>query len=124
MRTLLALALVAGAAAPGCVVGGACTLIGCADGVDVNWSDASSEDRGTLVADGVAYAFDCAVGSSSTVACTPTGARLRLAPLTLRVDVVTRSGARRGTFTPSYTTSRPNGPDCDPVCRGATVTVP
>ncbi|MFO0626182.1 MAG: hypothetical protein U0325_11250 [Polyangiales bacterium] len=124
MKYLAAWAVIAGVVGTGCIVGGECTLIGCADGVDITWSGASSQDRGTLVADGVTYAFDCAAAPSSTVWCTSTGVRLQRTPTALRVDVVTPSGARSGTFSPRYTTSRPNGPDCDPVCRGATVTVP
>ena len=31
--------------------------------------------------------------------------------------------SREYDFSPTYTTSRPNGPDCDPVCRSGSVTV-
>jgi hypothetical protein len=42
------------------------------------------------------------------------------APATVDV-VVSRAGGQlaAGTFTPSYQTSQPNGPDCSPTCHGA-----
>jgi hypothetical protein len=124
MRTQIVMALLAGAAASGCIVGGACTTIGCADGVNVEWSGATMRERGTLVIDGEILAFDCAAGPTAAVWCTPKGLRLTRTPTTLRVEVITDRGTRSGSFTPQYTSNRPNGPDCDPVCRGATVTVP
>lgn len=124
MRTAVLLLGVAFMGVSGCIVGGACTAIGCADGVSVAWANPSPRDRGTLIADGVTYAFDCAAAPTATVWCTPTGLRLSATPTTLRVEVVTSTGTRSGSFTVAYTTSRPNGPDCEPVCRNATVTVP
>ncbi|MFO0610820.1 MAG: hypothetical protein U0324_47095 [Polyangiales bacterium] len=124
MRTLLVVLMFASLAVGGCVGSSSCTLIGCLDGVTVNWSGASSTDRGTLTADGVAIAFDCAAPSGSTVLCTGTGVRLQGRPASLRVEVMTRAGARTASFTPQYVQSRPNGPGCDPVCNSATVTVP
>lgn len=123
MRTLVMTALLASALASGCIGGGECTAIGCADGVNVEWSGATMRERGTLVLDGQTLAFDCSA-TTAAVWCTPTGLRLMRTPVTLRVEVITDRGVRSGSFTPQYTTSRPNGPDCDPVCRGATVTVP
>lgn len=122
---MVAAVLVAGAMVAGCEMGVSCTLIGCADGVDIVWSGASSRDRGTLTIDGVSVSFDCATaGSTNGVFCNPNGLRLGRTPTDLRVEVVTPSGTRSGTFVVSYTTSRPNGPSCEPVCRSATVTVP
>ena len=123
MRALMAFTFLA-ALLPGCLVGGACTTIGCLDGVDVRWSSASPTDRGTITADGVVMPFDCAASSSRGVSCTGAGVRVQGRPARLQVEVITATGTRTGSFTPQYVQSRPNGPDCDPVCSNATVTVP
>lgn len=124
MRTLMIASVFSALVAAGCVGSNACTLIGCVDGVQVNWSGASSVDRGTITADGVAIPFNCATGSTSTLVCTGTGVRLQGRPARLQVEVTTATGTRTASFTPQYVQSRPNGPGCDPVCNNATVTVP
>ncbi len=123
MRTFVIALVFSAWASAGCVGSNACTLIGCVDGVQVNWSGASSADRGKLTADGVTVNFDCAA-SSAEYTCNPAGILFRGRPARLSVEVTSAAGTRTASFTPQYVQSRPNGPGCDPVCNNATVTVP
>ncbi|MFO0648991.1 MAG: hypothetical protein U0326_22310 [Polyangiales bacterium] len=106
-----------------CIVGGACTTIGCVNGVRIDWSGRATGDRLAVVADGVRYEITCPASSSGPLWCDPDGVRFEGRPTSLRVEVTTSNGVRSGTFTPTYRTSTPNGPDCGPVCYQATVTV-
>jgi len=125
MRHALPLLLLAALAAPGCLgETQSCTLIGCDDGVQIAWSGAAASDRGVVTLDGVARPFDCAAANAPPVQCTPTGLRVTGRPVTVQIELTTAAGVRRATFAPAYTAARPNGPDCDPVCYQATVTVP
>lgn len=128
MRPALPLRLlvpIAALAASGCLLETqSCTLLGCDDGVQITWSGAAASDRGVVTLDGVARPFDCAAANTLPVQCTPTGLRVTGRPVTVQIEVTTAAGVRRATLTPAYTATRPNGPDCEPVCYQATVAVP
>ena len=100
-----------------------CTLIGCSDGLTVALqSRPAGAYRIELRVPGVAapYVYDCPDPSRCA-----TGALFEeLTPETATVTVTTARGTVVRDVRPSYTTSRPNGEDCPPVCRQGTVTVP
>ena len=95
----------------------ACTEIGCSDGLAVELERVGAATI-ELVEDGVTrHSFECSAGAACRTfvpGYTPA-----------RVEIVMRQGdtSRRHTVQPGYTINRPNGPDCPPVCRQATVTV-
>lgn len=137
----------------GCTVGApqspaGCTEIGCVSGFRVTLS-ASSWKAGkydvVVVADGVTTTCSASLPltSTSTADCTGPGVQLGLSgsmlpaaqqslseialtatPKSVKITV-SRDGAELATksFTPAYTTARPNGPDCEPVCTSASDTL-
>lgn len=121
LRSLLLL-LCLSLSLPSCIVGGACTLIGCVNGVRITWSGRTTSDRLVVIADGTRYEVDVR-SASAPFWIEPDAVRFEGRPTSLRVELTTPSGTRSGTFTPVWTTSTPNGPDCGPVCYTATVTV-
>ena len=105
-----------------CIVGGSCSLIGCINGVRITWSGRTGDERVVLIADGARHEITCPT-NTPTLSCDLDGVRFEGQPQTLQVEVTTPAGVRTGTFSPTYQTSTPNGPDCGPVCYQATVTV-
>lgn len=102
----------------------ACTEIGCSDGINVHLAALPAgaytvEILTSGVGDGVSYSYSCAGG---------TGCRQDIFFPELVLDriivrVTTSAGTRLTEIAnPQYISSRPNGPDCPPVCRQATVT--
>jgi hypothetical protein len=98
---------------------GWCTEIGC-------WDQVTVELEGPLAG---SFAVT-AIGDGEqpvVIDCSPTepcGRRLVLAgfaPASLTVTYTDSAGSLVETFTPDYDRSRPNGPDCPPECRQATV---
>jgi hypothetical protein len=119
--TLLAATLTA---LSGCdLVGvGGCTLVGCNSGLTVALPvrPAGAFRVEVLVAGGnPAYVYDC----PDPERCTSRPFFLDFTPTVAVVVVTTERGQVRQEVRPSYSTSRPNGGDCPPVCRQATVTV-
>ena len=136
-------------AAAGCNELRPCTLIGCAAPFEVQFSKASAWPAGSyhveVEADGVRSACDMGFPLTScqvAVGCEgpPRDWRINLSGCALPADAQSISGLSflttrpaavkvtvsheqrtlgTGSFTPSYTTSRPNGPSCDPECRTA-----
>lgn len=131
------------------VEGHECTAIGCADGFFVTITSASAWPAGayvvTVVADGATTtcAATFPLTASSTPACSGPGVQVGLSgsllpaaqqsiasvtlmttPKAVSIDVA-RDGASIGgrSYTPTYKTSRPNGPDCEPVCTNASDTL-
>lgn len=127
-RTTLLLGVAAGAAAlllGGCEVGEpkVCTLIGCTDGLTVALATRpAGAFRIELRVPGVAtpYVFDC----PDPARCASGALFEELTPEAATVTVTTARGSVVREVRPTYTTSRPNGDDCPPVCRQGTVTVP
>ena len=101
-----------------------CTLIGCSDGVTVHLTSlpAGPYRVEILVGSGpggVSYAYDCAGGS----ACLQDIFFPELVLDRIIVRVTTPLGTRDTEIAnPVYASSRPNGPDCPPLCRQALVT--
>ncbi len=101
----------------------ACTLIGCAPGLTVTLSPVPSG----------AYSVELIVPGDVTprVLNCPDPSHCAAGVMVFNnvsaetVTVVVSSGANefRRVVQPTYTTSRPNGPGCDPVCRQGAVTV-
>ena len=119
--TTLAAALLLG----GCEVSEprTCTLIGCTSGLTVTLATRpAGAFRIELRVPGVAapYVFDCA----DPAVCANGATFEEIVPETATVTVTTARGIVVREVRPSYTTSRPNGDDCPPVCRQGTVTVP
>ena len=109
-------------AGPACnVLGpGACTLIGCI-GLVVEVTGAASQPPVTVV-------VTAPDGSTRTATCTGASGACPVfffdfTPATLTVRVSSGTQSTELTVQPVYQTTRPNGPECPPECRGARVTV-
>jgi hypothetical protein len=101
----------------------ACTLIGCADTLTVAIAGAPNQTLVTVVATQLEAPF-----ASMSSSCTATTGSCSVflagfAPSSVRIDVSWNSQTRQVTAQPAYQISRPNGPDCPPTCRFATVSV-
>ncbi len=126
-----------------------CSLIGCAAPLEVRFQASAWPAGTYAVevqADGVAASCEIAIpfGCDDHATCTPAQPTWMLelsgcalpsgqqsiagvmfmdaATAPASVDVTVRRDAQvlaTGHFDPTYTTSRPNGPDCEPECRGA-----
>ncbi|WP_420130168.1 hypothetical protein [Longimicrobium sp.] len=117
IRSLLFSALAALLA--GCIPTGACTLIGCFDGLSVEFSrpPAGPFRIEATVANGTAVQpIECTDASS----CDLTFRDLIAEQVTLRLT--TAEGTLTQSFQPRYEDLYPNGRRCGPSCRQATVT--
>lgn len=101
---------------------GLCTLVGCDSVLLVRLAQAPAGPYRIEVfshADAPHYVFDCAnpatCGEARFVDYTPELVTIR---------VTTAAGASEQTVQPTYDVDRPNGPNCEPTCKGAVVTVP
>ncbi|MGQ0814400.1 MAG: hypothetical protein ACT4O1_08025 [Gemmatimonadota bacterium] len=97
----------------------ACTLIGCENGLTVVVNTTLQQDFTVNVKSGTQQiqTFTCRAGQ-------PCQAFIaNQTPAQVTVEVVSPTGATSRAITPEYSLSRPNGPDCPPECRQATVTV-
>ncbi len=101
----------------------ACTLIGCDNTVQllITGAGASSVTRISVSAPGdTAISRTC----SASAPCTgPNGVVFSYAPDTLIVTLTTNAGTSTFTEVPAYTLFSPNGPDCPPTCKTATVAI-
>lgn len=128
--------------------GQSCTLIGCADGFSVTVASTGTWKAGTyvvtVVADGVTTTCSAAFPLTGAAAqCTGSGVVVGLSgsalpaeqqsianvalsstPKSVKVEIA-RDGAPLGsqTFTPTYKTTQPNGPKCEPTCTQASDTL-
>jgi hypothetical protein len=126
MPTHLKLALLiilVGSLAPGCGTSErleACTLIGCDSELRVVLTAPPAEPYRVEV-------FEPSTPSRRVAECNSGGVcSLRFVdytPVQVTIEIITASDTLRRSATPSYAVSRPNGPQCDPECRAATVTV-
>jgi hypothetical protein len=103
-------------------ISGGCTLIGCDSGLLVNLTQAPAgayriEVFATL--DGPRYVYDCA----SAAQCGTTAFFNDYTPESVTIRVTTAAGTREQNAQPSYSVNQPNGPNCDPTCKQAQVTV-
>ena len=65
------------------------------------------------------YVYDCA----SAAQCGTSAMFTDYTPEAVTIRVTTSAGTREQTAQPTYSVSRPNGPNCGPECRQAQVTV-
>lgn len=96
-----------------------CTLIGCNNGLAVEVSSSLQQSLTVTVQAGaqVLHTFQCDAGQ-------PCRAFVdNQTPEEVTVHVQTAQGTVSKTYRPEYKLNRPNGPDCPPECRQATVTV-
>ncbi|HEU0012273.1 MAG TPA: hypothetical protein VFQ45_01245 [Longimicrobium sp.] len=101
-------------------IAGVCTEIGCATGLTVRLGAAPAGGYRVeaIVAGQEQRVHECAAGTTCEVLFED------FAPQQVTVRVTGGGAAREETFTPSYQVSYPNGPECGPECRNATVDFP
>lgn len=102
----------------------ACTLIGCESGVEVAFAqrpDAPFRIEAEVPGHPSSrYVYECDEVSRC-------GGRIFFADFTpdvVRIRVVTAAGTTEQIYSPQYSESRPNGPDCEPLCRTARIMLP
>ena len=97
-----------------------CSLIGCGNSLIVVLSGAPIQAQVTIVATG-------SDGSTKTRSCVAVGGSCAVAfdfsPPTVTLQVSYDSQTTTRTIQPAYTIQQPNGPNCEPTCRSATVSV-
>lgn len=102
-----------------------CTLIGCADGLAVDFTGAQPASY-TLEARAAGHepvTVDCS-GDQAAFQCRPDGTFLPdFTPEEVTLRITWDGGEVERTVRPVYTETRPNGPDCPPVCRHGEVTI-
>lgn len=119
------LAVIMTAAVAGCVDSAppVCTLIGCDSGVRIELAQSLPEGATVRLEPdgpgGVAVSFHCTAASPCE---SPLFAR-DFTPESLTVRIQGGGIDYSESFTPTYTISRPNGPNCPPECRNATIVV-
>ena len=123
----LALVIATGLAAAGCSVfdpgDDVCTLAGCQSGLGVELSARPTGPFRVEVtvpgatSGGPTYVYDC----PDAARCVPGAFFPDFAPTHVTVRVTTTAGVVTRSFTPTYRTHSPNGEDCEPTCREATV---
>lgn len=95
-----------------------CTMIGCNNGLSVVISGPQRDYTVTVKSGGtVLHSFTCRANEPCQ------GFVENQTPASVTVDVTSSAGTVSRSFTPEYRMNRPNGPDCPPECRQATVTV-
>ena len=106
-----------------------CTLIGCTDQVTLRALDPAGnvvvKVQGIVIADGKTIAVNCLSGTGGPdYFCSPGGVVVATGATSLVVNLSSGDlGVTALVVTPSYVTTRPNGPKCDPVCKQAVVNV-
>ena len=95
--------------------GAVCTLIGCSDSLTITFQG-PFPPRYQIVLTEEGDTQPLLVLECAAAAPCAEEVFLDSAPVVIRVDLVTELETQSGTFAPTYTTVRPNGPDCLPVC--------
>ncbi|HEX6373937.1 MAG TPA: hypothetical protein VF006_33725 [Longimicrobium sp.] len=104
----------------GCSPFGACTLIGCLDGLSVQFNRPPAgafRIEATVPNDPTVVAIECA----DVASCPLMFSGLVAEQVTLRL--ITQQGTITQQFQPRYEETYPNGRRCGPACRQATVTI-
>jgi hypothetical protein len=105
----------------GCLPTQSCTLIGCFDGLAVEFQTPPAGAfrlEASVPGDPTGYAIDC----TSADTCAPVFQDLIAEQVTIRL--ITQQGTRTQQFQPNYENQYPNGRQCGPACRQAKVTFP
>ena len=117
----IATALLLGVA---CSDTGPCTLVGCTDGIFVQFSGSVPEAFTVEITgpglEPVTFDVDCAEGRC------PEGPMVRVRGITPSEITVIASWEGQSvteTFRPRYNAYQPNGPGCDPICLQGSVTM-
>ncbi|MCO4761322.1 MAG: hypothetical protein KC502_07450 [Myxococcales bacterium] len=127
---LMSLLSVAALAGCGVTNNAACTEIGCANQVllrPVAPSGAlQTAVSGSITLQEGTFAFNCSAKAPTfIVSCTADGLVVMTDQAEFTIDLVTDVGGTTGhVVKPVYVTSRPNGPNCEPICKQGTVDVP
>lgn len=103
-----------------------CTLIGCESGLTLAFEGAAPESyRFTLTAaEGETRQGECPATDAQDTLCFEDKVLLsRFTPDQVELSLSVGEQSLKQTFQPQYTTSRPNGPNCEPECKQATITV-
>lgn len=99
-----------------------CTLIGCSDSLYIRVRTADSmvvgTFTGTITADGTSQQFAC-----PSARCDGNAFVFSDTPNHVRVEVSTPSASGSVEIDPIYEESRPNGPNCSPVCKSGQLEV-
>ena len=137
MRWFSLVSAIVGLTTMGCVQSQSCTEIGCTDQLTVNFAGTIGMPYSvTLQLEGKAASFTCDVNGVRNAmgvmvqSCDNTSFVLIGAPASAMVQVTCGNAPDdggtvdcTGTFSPTYTSTRPNGPSCPPTCRQGTVTL-
>ena len=80
-----------------------------------------SEFHGTLVIDGEELEFTCP--GSNAVHCASNTVAIREAPRSITAEIESLDSAKRASVTvaPTYEEVAPNGRECGPICRSASI---
>lgn len=123
LRARLTAACVAAAACSGLGPDGDCTLIGCSSGLEVQLPSVPAGPyrvEAFVREGGSRYVLEC----PGAAECGGRAFFADFTPEAVQVRGTTPAGLVTQSFRPSYTAHRPNGADCPPVCRTATVQMP
>jgi hypothetical protein len=99
-----------------------CTLVDCQSGLLVQLAQTPTGPYRIEVFsrdDAPHYVFDCANPATCGYAMF-----LDYTPELVTIRVTTAAGTSEQTVQPTYDIDRPNGPNCEPTCKAANVTVP
>lgn len=124
-RLLLGLALMlfaGGSSSCGSIIQ-ACTLIGCDSGLEIileNEPAGPYRIEAFVYSDGPRYVYEC----SSTTGCQDRVFLADFTPDRIFIEVIRAGGTERYEVLPEYRESRPNGPNCPPLCRTAIIRLP
>jgi len=97
-----------------------CTLIGCDSGIRVVLTAPPTVPyrvEAYVPGSGARQVRECSAGG----ACNITFAGFT--PVEVSIEIITAADTLRRDAVPVYVVSRPNGADCEPECRNATITV-
>ncbi len=104
------------------ISGRVCTLVGCLDGLTVRFSPLSTVPYKltvTVAGDPPTRVVDC----SNLANCQGYPFFPGVSAALVTITVTTAGGSHSYVVAPQYQTTRPNGPDCPPECKQATVTL-
>lgn len=99
----------------------ACTLIGCESGLEVLFDGAQTEPvrvEAEVPGRPGRFVLEC----DGTNRCRGGVFFADFTPDAVRIRIVSAAGTTEQLYRPTYTERRPNGPNCEPLCRTARVT--
>jgi hypothetical protein len=122
LSLLLAVLISSGCEESGIGGGRVCTEIGCDDGVTVQLSEERPDSLSlTIFLDEHSEAFDSVICTEQVSSCVIRAGGIT--PEKVTVEVKWSNEEFRQTFYPEYESFQPNGPNCPPECRMATIDI-